>query len=149
MRIGGARPWEVAVAAAVAGSLSGAPSTVHALLTGRSPLAAARAAGELLGAQSLARGAVAHAAVSLGWTTVLALVLPPRRRVPWGAACGLAIGVLDLSIARRRYPAIAALPTAAQLADHAAFGALAAAALPAHARSAVHLRGRHRPCSLA
>ena len=146
MQVGGAGPRQVAVAAAVAGALSGAPSTVHAVLTGRSPLAAARAAGELLGSTSLVRGAAAHAAISLGWTTVLALVLPPRHRVPWGAACGLAIGVLDLSIARRRHPAIAALPTAAQLADHLAFGALAARALPTPAPlSGSPAVGRHRP----
>jgi hypothetical protein len=54
--------------------------------------------------------------------------------------------VLDLSIARRRHPAIAALPTAAQLADHLAFGALAARALPTPAPlSGPPAVGRHRP----
>ncbi len=125
----------------MAGALSGAPSTVHAVLTGRSPLAAARAAGELLGAPGLARGAAAHATMSLGWTVVLAIVLPPHRRVRWGAAVGLAIGVLDLSVARHRYPAIAALPTTAQLADHLAFGALAGLALPARVSRADGSRG--------
>ena len=123
--VGGFSPAEVAAAASVAALLSGAPSTLHALLTGRSPLAAARAAGELLGRPGLARGAVAHGVMSLWWTTVLAVVLPERRGRSWGALAGLVIGLLDLSIARRRYPAIAALPTSGQLADHVAFGTLA------------------------
>lgn len=114
------------MAATVAAALSGAPSTLHALLTGRSPLAAARAAGELLGRPGLGRGALAHAAVSIWWTVVLELVLPRRHRARWGAAAGLGIGVIDLAIARHRCDAIAALPTASQLADHALFAALAA-----------------------
>jgi hypothetical protein len=124
MTTGTPRPAGILTAAAVAGALSGIPSTVHALATGRSPLAAARAAGELLGGPGLARGAVAHAAMSLGWTVVLARLLPRRRRGRWGAAAGLAIAALDLSIARRSYPTIAALPTLPQVADHVAFGAL-------------------------
>ena len=43
----------------------------------------------------------------------------------WGALAGLAIGGLDLGIAARRVPAIAALPQVPQLADHVAFGAVA------------------------
>lgn len=115
----------------VAGTLSGIPSTVHALATGRSPLGAARAAGELLGRPGLVRGAAAHTVMTLGWTTVLAAALPRRRSVgrslAWGAAAGLAIGVVDLAVADRRFPAIAALPRLPQLADHALFGALVGA----------------------
>jgi hypothetical protein len=124
--IGECSPGEVAAAAIVAALLSGAPSTLQALLTGRSPFTAARAAGALLGRPGLARGAVAHGVLSLGWTTVLAVVLPERHRRSWGALAGLVIGLLDLSIARRKYPGIAALPTSGQLADHVAFGTLAA-----------------------
>ena len=132
--IGECSPGEVATAASVAALLSGAPSTLQALLTRQSPLAAARAAGALLGRPGLARGAVAHGLMSLGWTTVLAVVLPERHRRSWGALAGLAIGLLDLSIARCRYPGIAALPTSGQLADHVAFGTLAALMLARRVR---------------
>ena len=119
----------IARAAVVAGALSGAPSTVHALVTARPLGAATRAAGTLLGDATVPRGVLAHAVVTMWWTTVLAALLPARWTVAWGALGGGAIGVLDLSIARRRFPAIAALPRAPQLADHVAFGALAAAML--------------------
>ncbi|MET0458812.1 MAG: hypothetical protein ABW195_06175 [Ilumatobacteraceae bacterium] len=98
-----------------------------ALAPRRRPRAAARAAGELLGRPGLARGGAAHAAMTLGWTTVLLVVLPRRSPVAWGAVGGLAMGALDLAIADRRFPAIAALPRLPQLADHVAFGALVAA----------------------
>ena len=70
------------------------------------------------------RGAVAHVAITGWWTAVLAAVLPRRRTAAWGALAGLAIGLLDLAVARRRFPAIAALPRGAQLADHVVFGTL-------------------------
>ena len=60
---------------------------------------------------------------------MLSLVLPARRAAAWGAVAGLGIGVLDLGIAHRRFPAIAGLPTAPQLADHVAFGVFAGAVL--------------------
>jgi hypothetical protein len=110
--------------------LSGAPSTVHALATGRSPVEAIRAAGTLLlpddaaPAGLAAAGAVAHGAISLGWGVVLAATLPRRRTVVWGALAGLAIAGLDLGLLARRWPRIRALPTAPQVADHVAFGAL-------------------------
>ena len=121
-------PGRLLVAALLAGGLSGVPSTVHALSTDRSPLAAARAAGELLGRPGLARGLIAHALVTLWWTTVLAALLP-RRTGPavaalLGAVGGAGIAALDLAIARRRFPAIAALPIGGQVADHLAFGAI-------------------------
>jgi hypothetical protein len=119
----------VARAALVAGTLSGVPSTVHALATGASPLAAARAAGQLLGRPGPVRGGFAHAALSLGWATVLAAALPRRHPTRWGAVAGLAIAALDLGIADRRVPAIAALPRGPQVADHVAFGALVGAVL--------------------
>lgn len=126
MRVGRHRLGDVAAAAGVAATLSGAPSTAHAVATGRSPLAAARAAGELLGRPGLVRGLVAHVAVSSWWTLAIAVALPRRHPRVWGGLFGLAIAVLDLGIARRRFPAIAGLPAGAQVADHIAFGVLAA-----------------------
>ena len=124
------RSWtSVSGAALLAGLLSGAPSTVHALATGRSVLAATRAAGTVLGRASIPRGALAHALITAWWTTVLAFALPRRATAVWGAAGGLAIGVLDLAVARRRFPAIAALPRRPQLADHIAFGVVVGAVL--------------------
>lgn len=130
------------VAGAVAGLLSGAPSTLHALATGGDPLAAARAAGNLLlpaGARPaalLAAGAAAHVALSAGWGTVLAMAvrrasLPP---VLTGALAGGAIAAVDLGLvahgpAGRRWPLIRALPVGPQLADHLAFGVIAGAVL--------------------
>jgi hypothetical protein len=121
--------------------LSGIPSTVHALVTGRDPLAAARAAGNLLlpaearpGALLVA-GGLAHAVISLGWGTVLAVAV---RRTPGnvvvGAVAGAAIAAVDLGLvahgpAGRRWPLIRALPVGPQVADHIAFGALAGAVL--------------------
>ena len=122
---------QVVAAAVVAGVLSGAPSTVHALVTRRPVLGAARAAGEVLGRSGLARGLAAHAALSLAWAGVLAAVLPRRRRVLGGALAGLAIAGLDLTIAERRFPDIAALPRLPQVLDHVAFGALVGAVLEA------------------
>jgi hypothetical protein len=120
-------------AGAVAGALSGVPSTVHAVATGRSPVDALEAAGTLLLADDslpsarVAAGLVAHGAISLGWGVVLAAVLPRRRAVLWGALAGLAIAGLDLGVLGRRWPRIRALPTAPQVADHVAFGALVGA----------------------
>jgi hypothetical protein len=122
-------------AALLAGTLSGLPSTVHALARGRSPLAATRAAGVLLGRPGVVRGAVAHAALSAAWASVLVVVLPRRREPVWGALAGLVIAALDLGLAERRWPEIAALPTAPQVADHVAFGALAGAVLAARRRA--------------
>jgi hypothetical protein len=120
-------------AGAVAAVLSGAPSTVHALATGRSPLDAVQAAGTLLlphDAPPIARaaaGLVAHGAISLGWGVVLAAVLPRRRTVVWGALAGLVIAGIDLGVLGRRWPRIRALPLGPEVADHAAFGALVGA----------------------
>lgn len=137
-------PGDVLVAAAVAGALSGIPSTAYAIVARRSPLEAARAAGTLLGKPSLWRGAVAHAAISIVWTWLLAAVLPERDRQALsavdGAAAGGAIAALDLGVIGRRVPAIRALPVAPQVADHLAFGALAAVVLDQRRR-------RRRPFS--
>lgn len=123
----------------MAGAVSGAPSTVHALLTGRPVLAATEAAGTLLAPASAGRAArlvaaaVAHAGISLWWGLVLAVALPRRRTVVAGAAAGLGVAALDLGVIGRRVPAIRALPVLPQVADHLAFGAAAGAVL-AHRR---------------
>ena len=126
---------ELARAAVVAGVLSGAPSTVHALATGGDVLAATRAAGTLLPGRrdrpGLLAGAIAHGVITVGWVGVLAVASRGRHLGPLrGAVAGAAIAALDLGlIAPRRAPAIAALPQPPQWADHLAFGALAGACL--------------------
>jgi hypothetical protein len=116
-------------ASAVAAVVSGAPSTVHALVTGRSPLDAVRAAATLFpgrGPRSelgeLATGIAVHGAISLGWCVVLAAVLPRHHAALWGAGAGAVIATIDLGIVGRRVPAIAELPTGPQVADHVTFG---------------------------
>jgi hypothetical protein len=115
-----------------AATLSGAPSTAYALATGRDPLEAALAAGAIVvgedasRARRLAAAVPVHLAISIAWTVVLDRVLPRHGRVLTGAAAGLGIAALDLGVIGRRIPAIAALPVAPQIADHVAFGAIAA-----------------------
>jgi hypothetical protein len=111
----------------VAGTFSGIPSTGAAVLHGRPVLEATRAAGSLLGRPGVVRGGLAHAGLSLAWAAVLSIVLPPRREPFWGALGGAGIALVDLGLARGRWPAVAALPTAPQVADHLAFGALVGA----------------------
>jgi hypothetical protein len=120
-------------AAAAAAALSGIPSTAHALLVGRDPLEATLAAGSVLLPRETRRGVLLaaavplHLALSLGWT--LAFDRAGVRGAARGAAAGLAIAALDLGVIGRRFPRIRALPLLPQLADHAAFGAVAARAL--------------------
>jgi uncharacterized protein YndB with AHSA1/START domain len=137
-------PWRRGIlAGSVAGALSGGPSTMHAVATGESPLTSIRAAGTLLGRSSLARGALAHTALSMAWGVLVtsAVRRSPRRDLPTavalGACCGLAISAIDLGVvARRHYPEIAALPTGPQVWDHVVYGAVAGAVAAAgrHAR---------------
>ena len=116
-------------AAAYAAALSGIPSTLHALVTGRDPLEAAYAAGTILlpgetrPVRLLAAAVPVHLALSLGWTAALdrAGVRGARR----GALAGLAIAAFDLGVVGRSFPRIRSLPLIPQLADHAAFGAIA------------------------
>ena len=116
-------------AAAWAALLSGAPSTLHALATGRDPLEATLAAGSILlpgesrRTRLLAAAVPVHLALSLGWA--LALDRAGVRGAGRGALAGLAIGVVDLSLAARLVPRIRALPLLPQLADHVAYGAVA------------------------
>ncbi len=133
-------------AGAVAGIVSGLPSTVHALVTGGDPLAAARAAGNLVLAPDaaperlLAAGALVHISISLGWGTVVAVALPDLSDLPatraaaWGAAAGLAIAAVDLGLFGRRRPLIRALPFWPQVADQVAFGVVTGALLSGRGR---------------
>jgi hypothetical protein len=112
-----------------AAALSGAPSTAHALLAGRDPLEATLAAGSLLlpreqrRARLLAAALPVHLALALGWTAVLDRAGVRGARA--GALAGLAIAALDLGLVGRRFARVRALPLLPQLADHAAFGAVA------------------------
>jgi hypothetical protein len=116
-------------AAAWAAALSGIPSTVHALATGRDPLEAARAAGTIMlphqasPERLLAAAVPVHLAISLTWTIVLDRA--GVRGALRGGIAGLAIAALDLGVASRRFPRIRQLPLGPQLADHAAFGVIA------------------------
>jgi hypothetical protein len=138
----------------VAGALSGLPSTVYALVTGRSPLEAVRAAGALLlredapGSRLAVAGVTAHGAISLGWGVALAAFLPRRRPVLWGAFAGLVIAGIDIGVLGRRWPRIRALPLLPQVADHVAYGALVGAVLSREAprRGAPRARTGARPC---
>lgn len=128
-------PDAVVRATVVAALVSGLPSTVHAAWTGgvRTVPAyigdATRAAGTLLppGRPSFVRGAVAHAGISAVSGVVLARTLPERRSVAWGAGAGAAIGLVNVGLIGRAFPAIRALPLAPQIADNAMFGAVFAA----------------------
>jgi hypothetical protein len=125
-------------AGAWAAVLSGAPSTLHALATGRDPLEATKAAGSILlpGERRtlplVAAAVPVHLTLALGWALALARlgVRGPVR----GAAAGLAIAVLDLGVAGRRFPRVRTLPVVPQLLDHAAFGAIVGARLARRTR---------------
>ena len=120
------------VAGAVAAVLSGLPSTLWALVHGADWLAAAQAAGNLLLPASASRkallfaGALAHSAISLGWGIVLAGTLPRRHTVLSGAAAGRGDSRARSRFDRTIFSLIAALDFGPQLADHVAFGAVAA-----------------------
>jgi hypothetical protein len=117
----------------LAALVSGAPSTTHAVATGRDPLEATKAAGSLLvgadapPAAQLAAAVPVHLTLSWFWANALERALPRHNRTLWGAAAGLAIAALDLGVIGRRAPAIRRLPLGPQLADHALFGAVVGA----------------------
>jgi hypothetical protein len=117
----------------VAATLGGVPSTLYAFGRRRGLQAAAtyvrdatRAAGTLIppGRPGFIRGALAHVGISVLCAEGLARTLPQTRSVVWGSGAGLAIGVINVAIIGRRFPAIAQLPLAPQLADNVAFGML-------------------------
>ena len=70
-----------------------------------------------------------HVAVSLGWSVVLAHVLPRRPTLVQGVVAGLAIAAFDLGTVGRTFPRIRSLPLGPQLADHALYGAVVARVL--------------------
>lgn len=124
------RRTATARAAVLGGLLSGVPSTLHTLWRGDDVWRSTRAAATVVGGRSVATGAVVHGAVSCFWAWVLAVSLPRRRPIVAGAAAGAAIAAVDLGwVARKWVPAVAALPTAPQVADHVAFGAVVGAAV--------------------
>lgn len=114
-------------AGSVAAVVGGFPSTLHAIVTGRDPLEATFAAGSILLPHETRRGRLlagavpVHLALSLGWACVLAGA--GARTPARGAAAGLAIAALDLTIGYAFFPRIRALPVAPQVADHLAYGA--------------------------
>ena len=116
------------VAGAIAGVLSGAPSTVLTLWARGDVLASSAAAGTIVVRDDASRpvqvaaGAAIHGAISLGWALALAGALPRRPGVLAGAAAGLGIAALDLGLLARRFPAIRALAPVPQVLDHVAYG---------------------------
>ena len=81
----------------------------------------------------LAAAVPVHLALSLGWA--IALDRAGVRGAGRGALAGLAIGAVDLTLAARLSPRIRALPLLPQLADHAAYGAVAGHVLARAARA--------------
>lgn len=116
-----------------AAALSGVPSTLHAVATGRDPLEATLAAGSLLLRRETRRGRLlaaavpVHLGVSLGWALVLegARVRGAAR----GALAGVGIAAVGLGAGRALSPRFRALPLLPQVADHVAYGAIAGAVL--------------------
>jgi hypothetical protein len=117
----------------VAAVLGGAPSTLDAFRRHRELRAVASyvwdttsAIGTLVppGRPGFIRGAVVHVGVSVVCAEALARTLPRTCSVGWGAAAGFGIGVLNVGVIGRGFPAIRALPLVPQLLDNAAFGAV-------------------------
>jgi hypothetical protein len=119
---------DVAVATAVASVVSGGPSTLHALVSGRGVLDASKAAGTLLPGRrerpGLIAGGIVHVAISAFWGAVLGWLLPRRHTALWGAIAGFAIAAVSLPTIGRRHRAIADLPPVPQWLDNVAFGAV-------------------------
>lgn len=115
------------VAGATGGLLGGVPSTLYGLATGGllDPTFAAGSIllpGEERPGRLVAAAVAVHIVLSLGWGVVLAYALP-RRHPAWeGAAAGLTIATVDLSMGRRLRPRVAALPPLPQVADHVVYG---------------------------
>ncbi|HEX5799826.1 MAG TPA: hypothetical protein VFY02_06950 [Gaiellaceae bacterium] len=127
-------PIRDAIAAgAWAAALSGAPSTVHALVRGRDPLEATKAAGSILLPREtrtprlVAAAVPVHLALSFGWALVLERL--GLRGAGRGAAAGLAIAAIDLGLVGRYVASIGALPAVPQLADHVLYGTIVGSVL--------------------
>lgn len=130
-------------AGAIAAVLSGAPSTIYALATGRDPLESTAAAGSMAVGQDasqpilIAAAVPVHIGISLAWGVALAFALPRKRTVFGGAVAGVAIAAIDLGLIGPRYPLIADLEKGPQIADHIAFGTIVGA-IVARRRSRIH-----------
>jgi hypothetical protein len=120
-------------ATAVAAALGGVPSTLEVFRCQRDVRSvvtyvwdATCAVGTLVppGRPGFIRGALLHVGISVLCGEGLARTVPESRSVIWGAGAGLAIGVINVGVIGRRFPAIAALPLVPQLADNVAFGAV-------------------------
>jgi hypothetical protein len=120
---------------------SGLPSTAYAVLHKRDPLEATVAAGSILLPREQRRGRLLMAAIpvhltlSAAWTVAIAVVLPRRNPLAEGTLAGLVIAALDLGVIGRRIPRIGALQAGPQIADHLAFGIIAAAELTRREKS--------------
>ena len=121
--------------------LSGLPSTTYAILKKRDPLEATVAAGSILLPRERRRERLlvaaipVHLALSAVWTVAIATVLPRRNPLAEGTLAGLVIAALDLGVIGSRFPRIRALETGPQIADHMAFGIIAAAKLARQRKS--------------
>jgi hypothetical protein len=122
---------QVTEASVLASTFSGLPSTLDAFVKHRSLRSAVihvyettRAVGTLLppGRPDFTRGAVVHLAISMVCGETLARTLPRDHSVAWGAAAGFVIGVLNVGVIGRSFPAIRRLPLVPQLADNVMFG---------------------------
>jgi len=128
----------VTEATLLAATFSGVPSTLHALVKQRSLRCAAvyvydatRAVGTLVPPcrPGFSRGVVVHLAISMLCGETLARTLPRDHSAAWGAAAGLMIGVINVGVIGRSFPAISGLPLVPQLADNVMFGTVFAVVL--------------------
>lgn len=122
----------------LAATFSGLPSTLHAFIKQRSVRSAAgyvydatRAVGTLVppGRPGFGRGMVVHLAISMLCGETLARTLPRDHPVEWGAAAGVAIGIINVGVIGRSFPAIRGLPLVPQIADNVMFGTVFAVTL--------------------
>src|SRR5512132_2445541 len=110
----GRRRSDVVVAGLAGAACSAIPSTAWTLLRGEDVLDGGRAAGAIVLPNEgrtpvlLAAAVPVHLGLSLGWSAVLAAVVPPRAEPAWGVAGALAIAALDLGAVGRRIPPIRA-----------------------------------------
>ena len=121
----------VVEATLIAAAVSGLPSTLQASIKQRSLRSAAvyvydttRAVGTLVppGRPGFGRGVVVHLAVSVLCGETLAGTLPRNQSAAWGAAAGFLIGVINVGVIGRSFPAISRLPVVPQFADNVMFG---------------------------
>jgi hypothetical protein len=129
-------PRALAWAWLAATTFSGAPSTLHALLTGGDVGEATWAAGGMLISPDAPRpalfaaAALVHGSVSAFWALVAGCLLPRRHTLAWALVFSTAVGVLALQvIAPLAFPGVAALAFWPQMADHLMWGACLGAAL--------------------